>query len=96
MKNEIPLADGRVRVRVEQTYPTTHKDGYILRYHLVWNLAHPDDPVLPGEVVHHRNEDCTDDRIDNLEKQSGQSEHWQLHASQIAQRRTRNALGRFT
>ncbi|KKN56728.1 hypothetical protein LCGC14_0569570 [marine sediment metagenome] len=24
--------------------------------HIVWNVHHPDDPILPGEVIHHKDE----------------------------------------
>jgi hypothetical protein len=39
-------------------------------------------PLRPGEVVHHKNEDKTDFRPDNLEVLASQSEHAALHAKQ--------------
>lgn len=64
--------DGRVLVRVPESerhlHPTVYKDGYILRYVYVWNRSHPDNPVRRGDVIHHINENPSDDRLGNLEK----------------------------
>jgi len=74
--------EGRVFVRIPNAerhlHPTMRKDGYIQRYQYVWNTAHPEDPVLPGDVIHHINEDRTDDRLENLEKTT-QSKHAREH-----------------
>jgi hypothetical protein len=51
----------------ERAYPTAHS-GELPRSHLVWNRAHPDDLVQPGEQVRHVNRVRDDDRIENLEK----------------------------
>jgi hypothetical protein len=63
--------DGRVYVAlvdpIERTWPTFPR-GSGRRAHAVWNRAHPDDLVQPGEHVHHVNGDPSDDRIENLEK----------------------------
>lgn len=54
-------------------------DGtYRLRYRVVWDETHPDDPVLPGEVIHHMNHDPSDDRPENLMKLS-QGQHAREH-----------------
>jgi HNH endonuclease len=76
-------------------HPTIDKHGYIARSHLVWNQTHPDEPVLPGELIHHMNHDSLDDRPENLMKLSSQSLHAQHHAPSIAARRQRNSEGRF-
>lgn len=74
--------DGRVFVRVpdgeRRLHPTIRKDGYIQRYQYVWNTAHPEDPVRPGEVIHHKDEDKQNDDLSNLEKIT-QSEHARQH-----------------
>jgi hypothetical protein len=44
----------------------------------IWNYHHPEDPVLEGEIVHHKNEITTDDRIDNYEKLT-RGQHMRLH-----------------
>jgi hypothetical protein len=54
----------------ERAFPTSLKDGRIKRSHLVWNRAHPDDPVLPGQLVVPLNGVRDDDRPENLEKLS--------------------------
>jgi hypothetical protein len=64
-------------------------------HHVAWDAAHPNDPVLKGEVVHHLNGNRTDNHPDNLTKYHNQSAHWRDHAPKIARRRMRNALGRF-
>lgn len=51
------------------------------RSHYVWNDHHPEDPVMPGDHIHHRNHVRDDDWIDNLEKLPG-SEHLRMHARQ--------------
>ena len=80
--------DGRVFIRVpddeRHLHPTLHHDGYVLRYHYVWNLANPGNPVQKGEAIHHINHDPTDDRIENLEK-TVQSEHARNHGYEQVQ-----------
>lgn len=57
-----------------------HKQPSIMRSHYVWNLNNQDDPVQPGEVIHHINRMRDDDRIENLQKLSSTAEHNALHA----------------
>lgn len=71
-----------VKLADRHLHPTVHRKGTILRSHLVWDLAHPDDPVKKGEVIHHKNENSHDDRIENLEKLPSQSPHARHHFSQ--------------
>ena len=56
-------------VRTTQTYLS----------HDVWNYNYPNDPILENEVLHHKNGDRSDDRIENLEKMT-REEHSRLHA----------------
>ncbi|MDX3311596.1 NUMOD3 domain-containing DNA-binding protein [Streptomyces sp. ME08-AFT2] len=76
--------DGRVFFRVPRQerhlHPTVYKDGYILRYVYVWNRVHPEDPVRRGDVIHHINENPSDDRIENLEKTT-QPRHASHHST---------------
>ena len=78
----------------DQRWPTCNKRGYIHRSHLAWNLAHPDSPVVPGQIVHHINGDSLDDRAENLEVMD-QREHARDHMREIAKTRKRDALGQF-
>lgn len=67
------------------------KNGYVtvwtgtknrLRSHVVWEQAHPDDPILPGEHIHHVNHVRDDDRPENLEKLPA-SAHQRLHKTGV-------------
>jgi hypothetical protein len=49
------------------------------RAYVVWNKYHPNDPILKGEVIHHKNENKLDDHHDNLQKMTA-FEHKQLHS----------------
>lgn len=75
-------AEGRIFIWVplekRHLHPTIRRDGYIQRYVYVWNIHNPDDPMTRGFIVHHKNEDRIDDRIENLERMT-QSEHARLH-----------------
>jgi hypothetical protein len=62
-------------------HPSVSKRGIIQRSHLVWDLAHPDDPVLPGQVIHHLDENSLNDVPENLRKYVSQSEHAHEHFS---------------
>lgn len=50
----------------------------ILLSHDVWNYYHPNDPILSHEVIHHRNRNPSDDRIENLQKMDD-GEHKSFH-----------------
>jgi hypothetical protein len=90
----------RLRVSVPRTerhlHPTVNARGYIARSHLIWNQTHPDNPVRPGELIHHMNHNSMDDRPENLMKLSSQSDHARHHGPLIAAKRGRDAQGRFT
>lgn len=74
---------------------TLHPGGgaSIMRSHLVWNRAHPDDPVQKGEHVHHLNHVRDDDRVENLQKMNAAA-HARLH-NELRETRERDSLGRF-
>ena len=48
-------------------------------YWEVWRKAHPDEPILPGDIIHHINGNHNDDRPENLMKVT-RSEHGKYHA----------------
>lgn len=47
-------------------HPMAQKNGYLMEHRLVM-AEHLGRPLERGEVVHHKNEDKTDNRIENLE-----------------------------
>lgn len=49
-------------------YKITVNGIRIPRSHYAWNINHPEDPVLPGEIIHHIDHDCQNDNISNLQK----------------------------
>ena len=57
--------------------PYSHK-GVVTESRYIWWLNHPDDPILPGEVIHHINGNRQDNRIENLAKLPW-SGHMRLH-----------------
>jgi len=70
-------ADGRVYV-YRPDHPRANHKGYILRAHLVMESI-IGRYVLPGEVVHHRNEDPSDDNRKNLRLFPSKGAHIAFH-----------------
>lgn len=60
-----PKSSQRKRVYVGRV---DGKPRYIQRSHWVWLQHHPDDPILPGQEIHHKDDNRLNDDIDNLEK----------------------------
>ena len=59
---------GGRRITVEGYIAIRVEGGYQLEHDLVWNANHLEEPIKPGEVVHHINRIKTDNRPENLEK----------------------------
>lgn len=55
-------ADGRY---VSIRFDDNHEKHYVFRYRWVWEQAH--GPIPDGYHIHHKNDDKTDDRLENLE-----------------------------
>lgn len=55
-----------------------NKHGYILLHRLMM-AEYLQRPLRPEEVVHHKNEDITDNRIENFKLLKNKSEHTKLH-----------------
>jgi hypothetical protein len=68
---------GYVLVRVGAGHPLAFGNGYAYEHDIVWVAAN--GPLGPGELVHHKNEDKTDNRLENLERLTA-SEHGRHHA----------------
>lgn len=81
---------GYVLVRVGSAHPLCVGNQYAYEHHLVWVTANGAIPA--GCVIHHKNGDRTDNRLENLECLTS-AEHQKYHADKT---RDRDHLGRFT
>jgi len=74
-------------------HPNSRKDGYIAehRYKISKKLGRP---LKNNELIHHKNNIRTDNRISNLEL-ADKIEHNRNHRIQEATKRTRASSGRF-
>ena len=89
-------AHGYAAVRVQPNHPHAWGPLRLKRFkyayeHVVAMMSHLGRPLCTGEVIHHKNGDKTDNRIENLELTSP-SEHQHYHTTMT---RNRDSLGRF-
>lgn len=76
-KGGIVLDRGRVLIYSPDHPNCSYCGTHVYRYRLVME-KHLGRYLRSDEIVHHKNGDCSDDRIDNLEVMS-QSEHARTH-----------------
>jgi hypothetical protein len=76
MKMKESTIANRVAVYVPN-HPAANNRGYVLRYRYVME-QHLGRVLNPDENVHHKNGDCRDDRLENLEVIS-RSAHMTIH-----------------
>lgn len=82
-------SQGYVKVRVGRGHPLADANGYAYEHLLVWvSAGNPKPP--PGWLLHHENENKTDNRLDNLALIT-KGEHNRLHMAE----RQRDAHGRM-
>lgn len=85
-----PVAsNGYVKVRVGKGHPLADPNGYAYEHLVVWVSAGNNRPTR-GHVIHHKNEDKTDNRIENLELMT-RAQHNSLHNGD----KKRDGDGRF-
>lgn len=58
---------GYVKVRVGKEHPLADPNGYAYEHLLVWVSAGRPRPIHDSQLLHHRNEKKTDNRLSNLE-----------------------------
>lgn len=80
---------GYVKVRVGPAHPLADQNGYAYEHLLVWVSSGRAAPIR-HEVLHHKNEVRTDNRLSNLELLT-RSAHNHLHLAE----RERDARGRI-
>lgn len=85
----IRSSSGYVKIRVGIGHPFADPKGYAYEHLIVWVSSGRKVPS-PNEVIHHRNDDRTDNRIENLELMSRSK-----HNSHHVRDRVRDNKGRF-
>lgn len=85
----IPTSHGYVRVRVGVEHPLADSEGFAYEHLVIWLAAGRAMPG-PDELIHHKSEDKTDNRLGNLELIT-RAEHSRMHAAKQLRQRGRFA-----
>lgn len=90
---------GYVLIRVGRSHPMADANGHCREHDLIMSAA-ISRPLRPGEVVHHRNGDISDNRLENLElmtirEHNAKHGRVKLNEEQVRQIRERYASGAY-
>lgn len=93
----LTTSHGYILRRVEKGHPHGFGNSKVFDYcyeHIYVMTKHIGRPLAPGEVVHHRNGDKTDNRLENLELTISKT-HMRPHGQATAKNRPRRKDGTF-
>lgn len=88
--NKIVSSHGYSRIRVGKSHPLSDPNGYAYEHLVVWVSCGNQRPAS-GQIIHHKNGDKTDNRIENLEVIT-KSKHNSIHNV----KKQRDKRGRFS
>ena len=95
-KSRILSEHGYVKVRVDKRDPLSDPNGYAYEHHVVWRSAGRQLPST-SEILHHKNEDKTDNRLSNLElltrREHAAKHHMMVSDANVREIRVRYAAG---
>ena len=83
------IRDGYVLIW-QPRHPKADSWGRVREHVLVWEQAHPKELIKPSEVIHHKNGNKADNRLENLEKMT-RTEH-RFHMPRGLGRKGRRAI----
>lgn len=75
-------SNGYVKIRAGKHHPLADQNGYAYEHLVVWVSAGNSKPEN-DEILHHRNEDKTDNRLENLELMK-RTDHSKMHHAKLA------------
>ncbi len=87
--DKIISSHGYIKIRVGRNHPLADPNGYAYEHLLVWYSAGKIPPKA-NELIHHKNENKSDNRLENLELKTRSSHN--IHHNQTM---NKNDIGQF-